>query len=634
MPHRGRRQRGGKIAGRLIVAATVSMLIGSAVAVMFFRAAQQRAVENMPVVNEERSLVPVPVKTGGYVTSAACRDCHPSQHQSWYATYHRTMTQLATDATVLGDFDDVKLESRNRRYHLQRKDGEFLVTMADPYWETYWKNEGKNVEAVAEPPMVTRKIVMTTGSHNMQGYWFNGEDGNVLWQLPWWFLIDEQRWIPREDAFLAPPSAERHWIVWNMKCILCHSVAGYPGLDYQHGTMNTEVAELGIACEACHGPGDRHVKFHRNSKQALPAGKTDPTILNPAKQSHEVASEVCAQCHSYFRLHDEREYHTSGLVHQPGDPLQNSRELVRFGTPAHRDHAGRDNYEVAGFWPDGTCRVGGDEYQGLLETPCFQRGTMSCLSCHSMHESDPNDMLARQMEGNEACLQCHEDFRGNVAAHTHHGANSSGSLCYNCHMPHTTFALLKAIRSHRVDSPSAAVSASTGRPNACNLCHLDRSLAWTAEHLSDWYGLPPVELSSEHDQTAASLQWLWQGDAVQRAVTAWSYGWQPAQQASGTEWMPPMLGHLLDDPYAAVRYVAFRSLSTLPEFGTIEFDYLADDRQRSQIREDVFRTWRYDPSAVSAEKSERLLLDHIKHRDETFRRFIGKRDDKPVEIME
>ena len=38
----------------------------------------------------------------------------------------------------------------------------------------------------------------------------------------------------------------------------------------------------------------------------------------------------------------------------------------------------------------------------------------------------------------------------------------------------------ESIRSHQVSSPSVAESLPpVGRPNACNLCHLDRTLAWT-----------------------------------------------------------------------------------------------------------------------------------------------------------
>src|SRR5947208_5654909 len=66
---------------------------------------------------------------------------------------------------------------------------------------------------------------------------------------------------------------------------------------------------------------------------------------------------------------------------------------------------------------------------------------------------------------------------------SHHLAASSGSQCYDCHMPHTTYGVLKAIRSHQVGSPRVADELATGRPNACNLCHLDKPLAWTAHQL-------------------------------------------------------------------------------------------------------------------------------------------------------
>src|SRR4029434_5840314 len=112
------------------------------------------------------------------------------------------------------------------------------------------------------------------------------------------------------------------------------------------------------------------------------------------------------------------------------------------------------------------------------------------------------DQLAERMDSNLACLQCHTKI--NVSQHTHHRTDSSGSSCYNCHMPHTVYGLMKAIRSHQIDSPNAANSLKTGRPNACNLCHLDKTLDWTARKLSEWYGQPAVDLSPEHQTHAAA----------------------------------------------------------------------------------------------------------------------------------
>src|SRR5207247_8067847 len=131
--------------------------------------------------------------------------------------------------------------------------------------------------------------------------------------------------------------------------------------------------------------------------------------------------------------------------------------------------------------------------------------------CHSIHESDPDQHLTARMRSNEACLQCHEGFREKLSSHTHHLANSSGSECYNCHMPHTSWGLLKAIRTHQITSPDVRTSVKTGRPNACNLCHLDRSFAWTAGKLSEWYQMPVPTLDAEHRSVSAAVLARWRG---------------------------------------------------------------------------------------------------------------------------
>jgi hypothetical protein len=184
------------------------------------------------------------------------------------------------------------------------------------------------------------------------------------------------------------------------------------------------------------------------------------------------------------------------------------------------------------------------------------------------------------MEGNAACLQCHAALGTNLPEHTKHQTGSTGSECYNCHMPYTTYGLLRALRSHQISSPDVASSVSTGRPNACNSCHLDKTLAWTADRLQAWYGTPRVPLTPEQQAVAASLLWLLKGDAGQRALAAWSMGWPPAQQASGTNWMTVPLAMLLNDPYDTVRQITYRSLRTLPGFERFSYDFLAPSMTR------------------------------------------------------
>ena len=180
------------------------------------------------------------------------------------------------------------------------------------------------------------------------------------------------------------------------------------------------------------------------------------------------------------------------------------------------------------------------------------------------------------MDSDQACLQCHKEMAARLTTHTHHDADSAGSRCYNCHMPHTTFGLLHAMRSHQVSSPNVRESLDYGRPNACNLCHLDQTLSWTADKLHAWYEQPVPELSDDDKTISAAVQWLVKGDAGQRALLAWGMGWEPAQKISGRDWLYPYLIYSLLDPYAAVRFDAWKSLQTLPGFSDFKFTYTAD----------------------------------------------------------
>src|SRR5436309_15583448 len=72
---------------------------------------------------------PVALPTGGYVGSAACRNCHQSEHGAWHDSYHRTMTQAATDESVLGDFNNVRFAAKDLDVRLFKRDGQFMVEL-------------------------------------------------------------------------------------------------------------------------------------------------------------------------------------------------------------------------------------------------------------------------------------------------------------------------------------------------------------------------------------------------------------------------------------------------------------------------------------------------------------------------
>jgi hypothetical protein len=538
---------------------------------------------------------PIELPEGDYVSSESCRSCHPGEYDSWHHSFHRTMTQEITPDAVRGDFSNLTVELSNGTYRFGRTGEDFWVEMA-----AY--NEMGNPIPGGERRR--RNIVLMTGSHHMQVYWLASGFTRKLETVPAVWLIEEQKWVPRLATFLVPPSsmASTETGRWNDSCIRCHTTQGKPGMR-NLAEMDTTVAEFGIACEACHGPGEEHIRAHSRplSRYGAHLGdSSDATTVHPLKLATPKNSMVCGQCHSVNIEKTDalmEDYLAHGATFRPGGDFSETREVVQA---TKRDETvtsftKNDAYIESLFWSDGMVRVSGREYNGLIDSPCFKHGEekskMSCFSCHVMHKAKNDgrtheewrdDQLNVGMRTNEACLQCHEEVGKDLTAHTRHAVGSSGSLCYNCHMPYTTYGLLKAIRSHQVDSPSVHASLTTGRPNACNQCHLDKTMEWAGKELAEGWGMDVPRLSEEQRSVAASVLWAVKGDAGQRALMAWSMGWDEARQVSGEEWQPVILSQLLADPYPAVRFIAARSLRRLKGFGDLEYD---PDWELEKLRE-------------------------------------------------
>jgi hypothetical protein len=598
---------------------------------------------------ELAAALPAGLEEDGFATSARCRACHPQEYDAWHRSYHRTMTQVASPESVLGDFADVVLLDGGLSWRLERRDSEFWVEMPDPLWFIDTAPD----RAVA-PPSIRVRVVMTTGSHHQQYYWVRRPargsvyrdlpDNGALVAIPWVWLVDERRWIPSRDSFLTPPIPEPP-TVWNTSCFPCHSVGTQPHFDVEETTYSTRSAELGIACEACHGPGEDHVaanasplRRYREHFAGDDAG--DPTIVNPSRLEKQRAAEVCGQCHSFHRPVDMGEWQRTGAPYRAGEELAATTTVFLRthdrGDPLLAELLQADPGAVEStFWRDGAVRVAGRDYNGLIESPCYQRGEMTCLSCHSMHGyGEPADQLAPDRAGNESCFQCHAELRDRIAQHTHHAPGSSGSECMNCHMPYTSYGLFTAMRSHRIDSPSVATSVQTGRPNACNLCHLDQTLEWAARSLSKWYGEPEVALDADQRTVAASVLWALKGDAAQRAIAVWHMGWEPAREASGRTWQGAYLALLVADPYVAVRHLAERSLRTAPGFADFRVDFVSAEDANLKRREAIAR-WRSLVAGGPDRSGAALLMDARGQLDQAeLTRLFSERDDRPIRIAE
>ena len=575
----------------------------------------------------------------GYAGSETCRSCHEDQFASWHRSYHRTMTQIAAPDAVQANFHNVVLTNDRVRFTLSQKSNEYWVKM---------ERMASAPTEEAPPESMDVRIGLVTGSHHMQVFWVPGGEGNTQIGFPFTWLIPEKRWVPRNSTFVRPPDIVHRSEVWNVVCSRCHATGIEPRVDSQTRTVDTRAAELGISCEGCHGPGQRHAEVRRaqRGQSTAPDAQTlRSEIVHPKKIDPARASQICGFCHSMKWIDKSETWQQHGFRYRPGDDLEQTTPIIRPSRvqeiPGLADYLSRNPDLLRDFfWSDGMSRVSGREYNGLLESPCYKGGKFSCLSCHSMHESNPDDQLARNRTGNGACTQCHEPFRAEdrLTAHTRHLAGSSGSDCYNCHMPHTSYGILKAIRSHQISSPRVTDDLGAGRPNACNLCHLDKSLGWTTDHLEKWYGQQKPAVAENALNVSHAVRLALSGDAGQRVLAAWHFGWSPALGVSGTNWVAPILGQLLDDPYAAVRFVAERSLQNSTAWVGGDYDYTLDPQQRQPARGRVWESWARQPEAATIPESESSVLlvwpKNLPAQQEAFNQWLRLRDDRPVRLRE
>ncbi len=125
---------------------------------------------------------------------------------------------------------------------------------------------------------------------------------------------------------------------------------------------------------------------------------------------------------------------------------------------------------------------------------------------------------------------------------------------------------------------------------------------------------------------------LLKGDAAQRAIQVAAFGWQPAREASGTDWMEPFLLFGASDPYDAVRIVATRSLKSLPNRRTPEIDPFADWDELKKIFNaavnDIGQNLRLDPHPEVL-IDENGAFDFLRAR-----KLMDQRNHRPIVIHE
>ncbi len=164
-----------------------------------------------------------------------------------------------------------------------------------------------------------------------------------------------------------------------MRCFQCHSTGP---LALGDDGFSLQPRELGIRCEACHGPGRRHV-------EAIASGDLEQAraaVDNPARLGGGELLQFCGACHR---------------------PPASTGEVIDWSDPWNVRH----------------------QPVYLSRSACVQPSgqALACMRCH-----DPHQPLSREAARDDGrCLDCHADRTPPVAI----CRQASGLACASCHMP-------------------------------------------------------------------------------------------------------------------------------------------------------------------------------------------------------
>lgn len=381
-----------------------------------------------------------------YVGRSTCAQCHQTETEAFTGSDHDKAMDLATDKTVLGDFNDVAFEHDGLVNRLFRDGDRFMV-----------HTEGEDGQ------MKDFEVKYVFGVFPLQQYMveFDREpdmescDIARLQVLRITWDSRDKRWF-----YLRPPDVSEklaaddplHWTGiaqrWQTMCADCHSTDLKRNYDPVTATYHTTFSEIDVSCEACHGPASLHIEL-ANKKSLFWDRRYGYGLVKLKGEDAEPQLQTCAPCHS--RRGMMKENFTAGANFFDHFRLETLGE-----TTYHGDGQIKDEVYV---------------YGSFLQSKMYHNG-IRCSDCHDPHS------LKMKFPGNEACTNCHQHSAGkyDVPSHHHHAVGTEGAKCVNCHMPETTYMDVDPRRDHSLRVPRPDLSVKLGTPNACSQCHIEDRL--------------------------------------------------------------------------------------------------------------------------------------------------------------
>ncbi len=540
----------------------------------------------LPPPGQGTATGPIPLD---YVGGSTCAGCHAEETRRWRGSHHDLAIQKPDEKTVLGDFSGRTFEHQGVTTRFYRRDGGYFVHTDGP--------DGRPAEF---------KLAYLFGVTPLEQYLLELPDGRLqALGIAWdsrpkaegggrYFHLYPGETIDYKDVL--------HWTKlsqnWNTQCAECHSTNLRKGYDLAENRFSTTFAELNVSCEACHGPGARHVEwareaaargrkptgesglvvsFHERRSRTATMDEERGTVTLAGVAAERVEVETCGRCHARRGLLTE-EYRPGRLLAQTHQP-----SLLEEGL----------------YYADGQMQDEVYNWGSFLQSRMYAAG-VTCSDCH-----DPHDAKLRA-EPDQVCATCHAPTTFATRRHHMHREASRGASCVACHMRTETYMVVDARHDHSFRVPRPDLTVALGRenaPNACNDCHRDASAEWAARavrrahpegrHTKPHYAtalhagrhyLPGAEaelLAVVRDPavpgivrgTAVSLLPPYMGPESLPALEAAASDADPLVRlgaARAVESLPPrervrIGGHLLWDPVRAVRVEAASSFADVPD---------------------------------------------------------------------
>ena len=303
-----------------------------------------------------------PVEQYDFTGSQKCADCHRKEYDKWRDSHHDLAMDVANEKTVLGDFNNVVFTSNDVTSKFFRKDHRFFVHTQGPGGE-----------------MKDFEVTHTFGWYPLQQYLIPFPGGR-LQCLPIAWDTQKKEWYDLNPDNVINPGDWLYWTNagqnWNGMCAECHSTNLKKNYDLNTDTYRTTWTDIDVGCEACHGPGSKHVEWAETPEMGRP--RVDN--YNLATRTSEITSgqlvSLCAPCHSRRAI-------LGDYTHAEPDLLDSM--LPSLITP-----------EL--YFPDGQILEEVYVYGSFTQSKMYSRD-VKCSDCHDSHSAK------LVMEGNDLCLQ-------------------------------------------------------------------------------------------------------------------------------------------------------------------------------------------------------------------------------------